>query len=264
LGNFWLPEQIGSGGAVFDFDSDGDMDIYLVQTGFLSASQERVSNRLYRNEGTNRFVDVTTDSGTSADTGDYGLGMGSSAADYDTDGDIDLYVTRVGPNVLLRNNGDGSFTDVTSEAKVGDSSFGVSATFLDYDRDGYLDLYVVNYVDWAAQREGSCFDLRGLRDDCSPDVYEAPALDIQPGVVRGLVVRGRARLMLRRYAEAELDLQQVAEQFPDDASNLFALGEALRLQGKTSEAIATYGRVLELQPGFPNAQKMLALLQGTG
>lgn len=90
------------------------------------------------------------------------------------------------------------------------------------------------------------------------------ALDIQPGMLRGLVVRGRARLMLRRYAEAELDLRQVAEQFPDDASNLFALGEALRLQGKTSEAVAAYRRVLELQPGFPNAQKMLALLQGTG
>lgn len=90
------------------------------------------------------------------------------------------------------------------------------------------------------------------------------ALDIQPEMVRGLVVRGRARLMLKRYAKAELDLRQVAEQVPEDAANLFALGEALRLQGKTSEAIAAYGRVLELQPGFPNAQKMLAYLQGTG
>lgn len=90
------------------------------------------------------------------------------------------------------------------------------------------------------------------------------ALDIQPGIVRGLVVRGRARLMLRRYAEAELDLRQVADQLPEDAANLFALGEALRLQGKTSEAIAAYGRVLELKPGFPNAERMLAYLQGTG
>jgi len=106
-----------------------------------------------------------------------GLGMGASAADYDADGDVDLYVTRVGPNVVLRNNGDGSFTDVTADVGADDSSFGVSATFLDYDRDGHLDLYVANYVDWAANREGSCFDKRGLRDYCSPVVYGAPAVD---------------------------------------------------------------------------------------
>jgi len=177
LGDFWLPEQIGSGGSVFDFDNDGDMDIYLVQTGLLSSPTERVPNRLYRNEGMNRFLDVTTHSQADATTEEVGLGMGSSAADYDADGDIDLYVTRVGPNVLMRNNGDGCFSDVTSEAGVGDSSFGVSSTFLDYDRDGHLDLYVVNYVDWAAEREGSCFDLSGLRDYCNPLVYEAPAID---------------------------------------------------------------------------------------
>lgn len=90
------------------------------------------------------------------------------------------------------------------------------------------------------------------------------ALDLQPGMLRGLVVRGRGLLMLGRYPEAELDLQLVAEQLPNDASNLFALGEALRLQGKTAGAIATYRRVLELQPGFPNAEAMLQSLQGTG
>jgi len=90
------------------------------------------------------------------------------------------------------------------------------------------------------------------------------ALEIQPGTVRGLVVRGRTLLMLQRYAEAELDLRQVAAELPGDASNLFALGEALRLQGKKAEAVATYSRVLELQPGFPNAQKMLQYLQSTG
>jgi hypothetical protein len=177
IGNFWLPEQMGSGGAALDFDNDGDMDLYLVQTGLLSHPRNPVSNRLYRNEGMLRFLDVTTATTSGATDGATGYGMGGSAADYDADGDVDLYVTRVGANVLLRNNGDGSFSDVTTEAGVGDTSFGASATFLDYDRDGHLDLYVVNYVDWAAQREGSCFDVFGLPDYCSPIVYEAPAVD---------------------------------------------------------------------------------------
>jgi len=177
MGSFLLPDEMGSGGAVLDFDSDGDMDVYLVQTGLHSAPQDPLPNRLYRNEGTNRFLDVTTVVNAGALTRETGFGIGCSAADYDADGDVDLYVTRLGPNVLMRNNGNGRFSDVTSEAGVGDPGFGASASFLDYDRDGHLDLYVVNYVDWAAHLEGSCFDPRGLRDYCSPVVYDAPALD---------------------------------------------------------------------------------------
>lgn len=217
MGNFWLPEQIGAGGTVLDFDSDGDMDLYLVQTGLLSPTQERVSNRLFRNEGASRFLDITTGSGTGADTGEYGLGMGGSAADYDADGDIDLYVTRVGPNILLRNDGDGSFTDVTADAGVGDPGFGVSATFLDYDRDGHLDLYVVNYVDWSAQREGSCFDLRGLRDYCSPMVYEAPAVDrLYRGGPRHIFVDASSHTGVELAAGNGLGV--VSTDFDDDGS----------------------------------------------
>jgi hypothetical protein len=174
LGDYWLPEQIGSGGALFDFDDDGDLDLYLVQTGLLDATENPTPNRLYRNEGDGRFLDISARGATG---GSFGLGMGASAADYDADGDFDLYVTRVGPNLVLRNEGDGTFTDVTATTGADDTSFGVSATFLDYDRDGHLDLYVANYVDWAANREGSCFDKRGLRDYCSPLVYARPAAD---------------------------------------------------------------------------------------
>ena len=90
------------------------------------------------------------------------------------------------------------------------------------------------------------------------------ALEMEPALVRGLVVRGRALLMLQRYPEAERDLRQVAEQRPDDASNLFALGEALRLQGKNQQAITTYNRALEIQPGFPDAQRMLEYVKSLG
>lgn len=190
LGDYWLPEQIGSGGAMLDFDSDGDMDLYLVQTGLLDTNEApSASNRLFRNEGDNRFLDFTESSAAGTKTSLPGLGMGASAADYDADGDVDLYVTRVGPNVVLRNNGDGTFADVTAVVGADNASFGVSATFLDYDRDGHLDLYVANYVDWEANREGSCFDKRGLRDYCSPLVYSAPAIDrLYRGTPRGIFV----------------------------------------------------------------------------
>ena len=171
-GDHWLPEALGSGGALFDRDGDGDLDLYLVQGGPMDDPSAGPTNRLFRNDGSGCFSDVTEGSGAAIG----GYGMGCAAADFDRDGDTDLYVTRVGTNVLLRNDGD-VFRDVTTTAGVGDPGFGASAAFLDYDRDGQLDLYVVNYVDWAPYREGACYSADGIRDYCNPVDYDGASTD---------------------------------------------------------------------------------------
>ncbi len=103
--------------------------------------------------------------------------MGVAAGDYDADGDVDLYVTNVGPNALWRNEGDGTFKDVTEFAGVGDPAWSTSATFVDYDRDGLLDLFLANYIRWAPERELECHFRTGRRDYCHPNNYGAPARD---------------------------------------------------------------------------------------
>jgi len=173
LGRYWLPEGIGSGGALLDYDGDGDLDVYLVQGGFLEETDRPDPvNRLFRNDGGFRFTDVTEAAG--AGVGGYGIGC--AAADWDADGDPDVYVTRLGPNVMLRNDG-GTFVDVTAAAGVGDTGFGASASSLDYDGDGRLDLFVTNYVDWAPHLEGACYDRAGVADYCGPLDYHAPSVD---------------------------------------------------------------------------------------
>jgi hypothetical protein len=171
---FLFPEGVVGGAALFDADGDGFLDAYFVQAGGLedSAAPQR-ANRLFRNDGTGRFEDVTAASGT----GDTGWGMGAAVGDYDNDGDIDLYVTNLGPNTLLRNEGDGTFTDVTAASGAGDSGFGASAGFLDFDRDGDLDLFVVNYVNWTLESEIVCYNTFGAPDYCYPNNYNAPAAD---------------------------------------------------------------------------------------
>ncbi len=176
---FLMPESMSGGGALFDMDGDGFLDVYLVQSAEPPAgSGQPAGNRLYRNLAGEtdvlRFEDVTESSGA----GDRGYGTGVATGDYDRDGDLDLYVTNVGPNVLLRNDGGGSFTDVTDSAGVGDPGFGASAAFLDVDHDGDLDLWVVNYLVWSAEVERSCRNKLGESDYCDPTEYDAPAQDV--------------------------------------------------------------------------------------
>ncbi len=182
-GEFYMPEIMGAGVALLDYDNDGDLDVYLIQGTMFDArrkptearfpppSGERLGNRLYRNElvpsGQLRFTDVTAEAGV----GHVGYGMGAATGDYDNDGDTDLYVTNFGPNVLYRNNGNGAFTDVTRQAGVGDERWSTSAAFVDYDRDGDLDLFVLNYIDFTLRGNKRCHAPTGEVDYCTPKAY---------------------------------------------------------------------------------------------
>ncbi len=166
-----LIETMGSGAVLFDYDNDGDLDLYVVNSGYVPGTgHDPVAGRntLYRNNGDGTFTDVTKISGT----GDTGYGMGATAADYDNDGDQDLYVANFGPNVLYRNNGDGTFTDATKKAGVGDSSWSVSCAFVDIDRDGDLDLYVVNYVEYDLSMKPCLNNDKGILEYCHPRFFD--------------------------------------------------------------------------------------------
>jgi enediyne biosynthesis protein E4 len=169
---FYLPEIMGGGAALFDMDADGDLDLYLVQSGNLFAPRDKADgNRLYRNRGDGTFEDATAGSG-----GDVpGYGMGVASGDFDNDGRVDLYVTNYGPNVLLKGDGRGRFADVTAKAGVASTGWSTSAAFLDYDADGDLDLFVAHYLKWQRAAEVECYSLTGVPDYCSPKTYDLPS-----------------------------------------------------------------------------------------
>ena len=163
-----MPESMGSGLALLDYDLDGDEDVLFVDSGIPGPYEgEPARPGLYRNDG-GRFVDVTVRSGVRIEA----YGMGITAGDVDGDGDPDLYLTAYGPNQLLLNNGDGTFRDATEWAGVGDASWGMSAAFADVDLDADLDLYVTNYVDFSYDNNIICgLEDRQLRSYCHPNVY---------------------------------------------------------------------------------------------
>lgn len=166
---FYL-ETMGSGAAFLDYDNDGDLDLYIVNgtplPGFETTDPS--TNLLYQNNGDGTFTDVTAAAGV----GDTSYGMGCVAADYDNDGNPDLYVTNFGKNLLYRNNGDGTFTNATSHAGVDDGDkWSSSCAFVDYDHDGNLDLYVVNYLDYDIAKDRDWYDPRGRRIYSNPQVY---------------------------------------------------------------------------------------------
>ena len=150
-GRHYIMETVSAGLALFDYDNDGDVDIYFLSGAPLKGTEVDVKpkNALYRNEGGWKFTDVTEQAGV----GDLGYGLGVAAGDYDNDGDLDIYLNNYGPNVLYRNNGDGTFTDVAQKAGV-DNGFHVGAgtCFLDVDKDGDLDLYVSIYLDFSYEK----------------------------------------------------------------------------------------------------------------
>src|SRR5215471_4580209 len=189
-GKLFLPEIMGSGVALFDYDNDGDLDVFVVQGNVLEPGTKpgdtlfpwTESNpprgRLFRNDlvigkdGTRtvKFTDVTEKSGIVAT----GYGMGVAVGDVNNDGWPDLYLTNLGHNQLWLNQGDGTFVDVTKKSGTDDDRWSTSAAFFDYDRDGWLDLMVVNYADFSVTTSPACYAATTARDYCTPRVFRAP------------------------------------------------------------------------------------------
>jgi hypothetical protein len=180
-GEFYYPEVMPPGVALFDYDNDGDLDVFVVQGQMLGSKpiesalarpQLPLKGRLFRNDldnGRLHFTDVTEASGIDQ----HGYGMGVATGDVDNDGCVDLYLTSLGANQLYRNNCNGTFTDVTTRSGLADPGWSVSAAFVDVDRDGLLDLFVGHYVRYSVAANMRCYSMTGLTDFCPPNVFRA-------------------------------------------------------------------------------------------
>jgi len=167
----YIVESMSGGVALFDYDNDGYLDLYLVNslTVEMVKSKQKTRSVLYHNNGAGTFTEVTDKAGV----GDIGWGMGVTIGDYNNDGFRDIYVTCLGPNHLLKNNGNGTFTDVTKKAGVSDPRWSTGAAFVDYDNDSKLDLFVSNYVDFDVDNlpefgKGRTCQFKGIPVQCGP------------------------------------------------------------------------------------------------
>lgn len=168
----YMIESVPGGVAAFDFDGDGLTDIFFTNGASMPSLEKREpsdGNRLYRNEGGMRFSDATAKAGVAG----IGYSMGAATADYDNDGNVDLFVAGVNRNILYHNLGNGNFEDVTEKAGIKSSVWSVAAGWFDYDNDGLLDLFVVNYLKWAPALDRFCGKPTiGLRTYCSPTYFD--------------------------------------------------------------------------------------------
>lgn len=167
----FLPETVGAGCAFFDYDSDGWMDIYLVNSGLSDfyTPASPLKNALYRNNRDGTFTDVTDKAGVAGGR----FGMGVAAGDYDGDGYADLYVTNYGADILYRNNGNGTFTDVTEKAGVIVPGWSTCAVWFDYDSDNRLDLFVSSFVHFDKSQHRLCVDKTVTQNYyCIPRIFK--------------------------------------------------------------------------------------------
>ena len=181
----YLPETMGGGVALLDYDNDGRLDIFFVNGAKIEdpmpagrmpdKSERRFWNRLYHQNPDGTFTDVTEKAGlTGMPQNRYGMGV--AAGDFDNDGFEDIYVTGYGGNTLYHNNGDGTFSDVTARAGVAAGGWSTSAGFFDYDNDGKLDLFVARYLEWSFADDRFCGEKKpGGRAYCHPDNYSGVA-----------------------------------------------------------------------------------------
>jgi enediyne biosynthesis protein E4 len=169
----FLPETLGPGCAFLDYDNDGWMDIYLVNSGKSDFFQPRspLRNALYKNNRDGTFTDVTEHAGVPGGT----FGMGVAVGDYDNDGFPDIFVTACGRALLYRNNGDGTFTDVTAKAGLEINGWTTSAVWFDFDNDGRLDLFVCSFVRYLPQDQHSCGGETGHNYYCIPRAFQPTA-----------------------------------------------------------------------------------------
>ncbi len=167
-GKKYLPETLGSGCAFFDYNGDNWPDILLINSRSFETTPGRSSSAaLYRNNKDGTFSDVTSEAGLDAEI----FGLGTAIADYDNDGDSDIYITALGEDRLYRNDGKGRFQDVTLASGIENKDFGTSAAWFDYDNDGRLDLFVANYVKWSPEEDLWCSLDGETKSYCTPESY---------------------------------------------------------------------------------------------
>jgi enediyne biosynthesis protein E4 len=204
----YLIETMGSGAALFDYDNDGRLDIFLVNGAPFSDPTPAGTipqkagpqdwNRLYHQKTDGTFEDVTEKAGLQG----VGYGMGAAVGDYDNDGHEDLYVTALGGNKLYRNNGDGTFSDVTQRAGVGGSGWSTSAAWVDLDGDGFVDLVVLRYIQWDWDDRWCGEHREGYRSYCHPDVFPPISMLVYHNNGNGTFTEEAHKLGLDKPAKA--------------------------------------------------------------